>query len=262
MEKGSIIMSKLFDLSGKRAVVTGGGSGIGKAISLALASNGAMVSILDMNMDNAQEVVLEIKRSNGEAAAVICDVSNEQSVKDAFGGKPIDILINNAGIAHIGNVGNTSPEDLDRIYNVNVKGVYHCLREGVNLMKVKGGTIINISSVAAHVGITDRFAYSMSKGAIHAMTLSVARDYLANNIRCNSISPARVHTPFVDGFLTKNYPGNEKEMFQALSKTQPIGRMGKPEEVGYLVLYLCSNEASFITGSDFPIDGGFITLNN
>ena len=255
-------MKKVFDLSGKKAVVTGGGSGIGKAISMALANNGAMVSILDMNEGNAQDVVLEIKEAGGEAIAVKCDVSNEQNVKDAMGGKPIDILINNAGIAHIGNVGNTSPEDMDRVYSVNVKGVYHCLREGVHLMKGRGGAIINISSIAAHVGIPDRFAYSMSKGAVHTMTLSVAKDYLSYNIRCNSISPARVHTPFVDGFLTENYPGNEKEMFQKLSKTQPIGRMGKPEEIGSLVLFLCSDEASFITGSDFPIDGGFITLNN
>lgn len=255
-------MNKLFDLSGKRAIVTGGGSGIGRAISIALATNGAQVSIFDLNMDNAEAVALEITNAGGEATAVKCDVSDEKSVKQAMDNRAIDILINNAGIVHIGNVSNTTPEDMDRIYNINVKGAYHCLREGVNLMKVKGGTIINVSSVAAHVGIKDRFAYSMSKGAIHAMTLSVARDFLSNNIRCNSISPARVHTPFVDGFLEKNYPGNEKEMFQALSSTQPIGRMGKPAEIGALVLYLCSDEASFVTGTDFPIDGGFITLNN
>tara|TARA_R110002012_G_scaffold317031_1_gene532789 strand:- start:10702 stop:11469 length:768 start_codon:yes stop_codon:yes gene_type:complete len=255
-------MSKLFSLTGKRAIVTGGGSGIGRAISIALATNGAHVSIMDLDEENAQEVVLEITKAGGEASAVKCDVSDEKSVKQAMDVKVIDILINNAGVAHIGNVSNTTPEDMDRIYNINVKGAYHCLRAGVNLMKGKGGTIINVSSIAAHVGITDRFAYSMSKGAIHAMTLSVARDFLANNIRCNSISPARVHTPFVDGFLEKNYPGNEKEMFQALSSTQPIGRMGKPSEIGALVLYLCSDEASFITGTDFPIDGGFITLNN
>ena len=262
MEKGSITIMNGFDLTGKRAVVTGGGSGIGRAISIALAKNGAKVSIFDLNESNAQDVTLEITNAGGDATAVKCDVSDEQSVKQAMDRRSIDILINNAGIAHIGNVSNTTSEDMDRIYKINVKGVYHCLKEGVDLMKVKGGTIINVSSIAAHVGISDRFAYSMSKGAIHAMTLSVARDFLANNIRCNSISPARVHTPFVDGILPKNYPGNEKEMFQALSQSQPIGRMGKPEEIGSLVLYLCSDEASFITGSDFPIDGGFMTLNN
>ena len=102
----------------------------------------------------------------------------------------------------------------------------------------------------------------MSKGAVHAMTLSVAKDYLADNIRCNSISPARVHTPFVDGFLKKNYPGKEAEMFEKLSKTQPIGRMGQPEEIAKQVMYLCSDEASFITGSDYAIDGGYVTLNS
>ena len=175
---------------------------------------------------------------------------------------PIDILINNAGIANIGNVGNTSEEDFDKVFAVNVKGMFNCLKYGIENMSSKGGVIINISSIAAHVGISDRFAYSMSKGAVHAMTLSVAKDYITRGIRCNSISPARVHTPFVDGFLAKNYPGNEEEMFLALSNTQPMGRMGKPEEVGALVLYLCSDEASFITGTDFPIDGGFINLNN
>ena len=178
-----------------------------------------------------------------------------------MGQNSLNILVNNAGIAHIGNVGNTTGEAMDKIYNVNVKGVYHCMNEGVKKM-IQGGSIINVSSIAALVGLKDRFAYSMSKGAVHAMTSSVAKDYMANNIRCNSISPARVHTPFVDGFLAKNYPGNEAEMYQKLAKSQPIGRMGKPEEIGALVLYLCSDEASFITGNDYPIDGGFMTLNS
>lgn len=259
-------MSKIFDLTGKNAIVTGGGSGIGEAIAIALAGNGANVSVLDLDEGNASKVVSEIIDLGGSAKAVKCDVSDPESVATAFEeaieGDALNILINNAGIAHVGNIGNTSAEDLDRIYNVNVKGVFNCLKSGVESMKNKGGSIINMCSIAAHVGITDRFAYSMSKGAVYAMTLSAAKDYLNYNIRCNSISPGRVHTPFVDGFLAKNYPGNEKEMFDTLSKTQPIGRMGKPEEIGAMVLYLCSDEASFITGTDFPIDGGFITLNN
>ena len=174
----------------------------------------------------------------------------------------MDILVNNAGIAHVGNVANTTSEDFNNILDVNVKGVFNCLKAGVQRMADRGGVIINISSIAAQVGIPDRFAYTMSKGAVHGMTLSVAKDYLDKNIRCNSIAPARVHTPFVDGFIAKNYPGKEAEMFENLSKTQPIGRMGEPAEIGALVLYLCSDEASFITGSCFPIDGGFITLNN
>lgn len=257
-------MSKKFDLTGKKAIVTGGGSGIGKAIAIALAGNGAEVSILELNKEGGQEVVKEITASGGNAMAVACDVSQWESVESAFGqaldGAELDILINNAGIAHVGNVGNTSPEDLDRLYSVNVKGVFHCLKAGVEQMK-SGGAIVNLSSIAAHVGISDRFAYSMTKGAVHTMTLSVAKDYLDQGIRCNCIAPARVHTPFVDGFISKNYPGQEEEMFEALSQTQPIGRMGMPKEIGDLVLYLCSDEASFITGSSFPIDGGFITLN-
>jgi NAD(P)-dependent dehydrogenase (short-subunit alcohol dehydrogenase family) len=175
----------------------------------------------------------------------------------------IDILVNNAGIAHVGNVEKTKSEDFDRIYNVNVKGVYNCLYATIPMMKLNGGgVILNLASIAAVVGLSDRFAYSMSKGAIAAMTLSIAKDYLHENIRCNSISPARVHTPFVDGFISKNYPGREAEMFDKLSKSQPIGRMGKPDEIAALVLYLCSDEASFITGNDYPIDGGFIKLNS
>ena len=258
-------MSKKFDLTGKTAVITGGGSGIGRAIAIALAESGALSIILDLNLDGAQEVVEEIKTNKGLAEAYSCNVASFDDVQRVFGealkDRQLDILVNNAGIAHVGNILNTSPDDFERIYNVNIKGVYNTLKAGVEAMKNSGGSIINLSSVAAHVGISDRFAYSTSKGAVHAMTLSVAKDCLSYGIRCNSISPGRVHTPFVDGFLAKNYPGNEKEMFETLSKTQPIGRMGKPDEMGSLVLYLCSEEASFITGSDFKIDGGFVTLN-
>jgi len=222
------------------------------------------VHIIELNADAAADTVNEITSANGKAFSYPCDVSNQQQVIDTFGkiGK-IDIIINNAGIAHIGKADNTSEADFDRIYNVNIKGVYNCLFAAIPLMRANnGGVILNTASVAAHVGITDRFAYSTSKGAIHAMTLSVARDYLHENIRCNSISPARIHTPFVDGFIAKNYAGQEAEIFEKLSKSQPIGRMGKSEEVAALALYLCSDEAGFITGCDYPVDGGFITLNN
>ena len=174
----------------------------------------------------------------------------------------IDILVNNAGVAHVGTADSTSEQDFDRVYPINVKGVYNCLHEVLPVMKTQQhGVILNMCSIAAWVGITDRFAYSMSKGAVLGMTLSTARDYLAHNIRCNCISPARVHTPFVDGFIAKNYPGREAEMFDKLSKSQPIGRMGTTDEVAHLALYLCSHEAGFITGCDYPIDGGFINLN-
>jgi NAD(P)-dependent dehydrogenase (short-subunit alcohol dehydrogenase family) len=253
----------MFRLDKKCAVVTGGGSGIGKAVAKVMANQGALVHIIDITAKNASPVLEEIKKTGGSAFVHACDVSNQQQVKEVFEeiGR-LDILVNNAGIAHIGSAATTSKEDFDQVYNVNVKGVYNCLQAAVNLMKDKGGVIINIASIAAHVGLADRFAYSMSKGAVCGMTLSVAKDFLKNGIRCNSISPARIHTPFVDGFIAKNYPGKEKEMFQKLSDSQPVGRMGTVEEVANLVLYLSSDEASFITGNDYLIDGGFIKLNN
>jgi NAD(P)-dependent dehydrogenase (short-subunit alcohol dehydrogenase family) len=254
----------MFRFDEKKVVVTGGGSGIGKATALLFAKQGAEVHVVDLNEDAANTTATEILENGGKAVAQPCDVTNQQQVKNLFNTiSRIDVLVNSAGVSHIGNVENTPESDFDRIYNVNVKGVYNCLQAAVSLMKQnKGGVILNLASIANNVGLPDRFAYSMSKGAVYAMTLSVAKDYINEGIRCNCISPARVHTPFVDGFLAKNYPGREKEMYEKLSKTQPIGRMAKPEEIAYLILYLCSDEASFITGCDYPIDGGFIKLNN
>ena len=254
----------MFSLKGKSAVITGGGSGIGKAISLCFAKQGAAVHIIELNADGASETVQEIKAAGGSAVAYGCDVSRQDQVLETFNQiASVDILVNNAGIAHIGKADTTSEEDFVKVFNVNVKGAYNCLYAAIPLLKkAGGGVILNMASIAAVVGITDRFAYSMSKGAIYAMTLSVARDYMADHIRCNSISPARVHTPFVDGFIAKNYAGQEEEIFEKLSKSQPMGRMGKPEEVANLALYLCSDESGFITGNDYPLDGGFIKLNN
>jgi NAD(P)-dependent dehydrogenase (short-subunit alcohol dehydrogenase family) len=254
----------MFSLQGRNAVITGGGSGIGKAIALLFASQGVTVHIIELNEDSSKQVMEEISAANGSAYAHSCDVSDQGQVLDVFSRiQKVDILINNAGVAHVGKAHTTPEADFDRIVRVNVKGAYNCLYAVIpKMQEAGGGTIINMTSIAAIVGITDRFAYSMSKGAVYAMTLSVARDYLHENIRCNSISPARVHTPFVDGFISKNYAGKEAEMFEKLSKSQPIGRMGKPEEVAALALYLCSDEAGFITGCDYPIDGGFIKLNN
>lgn len=254
----------MFSLKEKSAVITGGGSGIGKAISVLFAGTGATVHIMELNADAAAETVDEITQAGGKAVAYSCDVSNQQQVLDIYNKiGEIDILVNNAGIAHIGEATTTSEADFDRIVSVNIKGVYNSLFAAIPLMKQKGkGVILNMASIAATVGITSRFAYSMSKGAVYTMTLSVARDYLNDNIRCNSISPARVHTPFVDGFIAKNYAGKESEIFEKLSKSQPIGRMGKPEEVASLALYLCSDEAGFVTGCDYLLDGGFVKLNN
>lgn len=251
-----------FNLKNKVAIVTGGGSGIGKAISITLANQGAKVHILDFNLESAQGTILEI-RKNAEAHK--CDVANQKNVREVIEkitkAEKIDILINNAGIAHIGNIEKVEEADLDRLYEVNIKGVYNCVKACINSLKNGGGVILNLASIASSVGINDRFAYSMSKGAVLTMTYSIAKDYLKDNIRCNCISPGRVHTSFVDGFIAKNYPGREKEMFEKLSKTQPIGRMGTTQEIADIALFLCSEEAGFITGSNFPIDGGFVTLN-
>ncbi len=251
----------MFSLKDKHAVVTGAGSGIGKAVALLLARQGATVYVADINGEQAAATAKEI---GGTAIAKVADVSDQAQTKALFESLPgLNILINSAGVSHIGTAESTQEADMDRLYKVNVKGVYNCLHAAIPVMKQNGsGVIINMCSIAATVGIPDRFAYSMTKGAVYSMTLSVAKDYLKDKIRCNCISPARVHTPFVDGFLAKNYPGKEQEMFEKLSKTQPIGRMAKPEEIAALVLYLCSDEASFITGCDYPIDGGFTKLNN
>jgi len=254
-----------FRLDGKVAVITGGGSGIGRAIALKFAANGATVRILDVSQEDAQSVAAEISKAGETAASYACDVSHQQQVGETFSEiareGPIHILVNNAGVSHIGNAQSTSEEDFDRVLRVNVKGIYNCIHSAVGYMKASGGVILNMASIAGSAGLADRFAYSTSKGAVIAMTYSVARDYITYNIRCNCISPARVHTPFVDGYLRKNYPGREQEMYDKLAKTQPIGRMGEPEEVASLALFLCSDAAGFITGVDYPLDGGFMNLH-
>jgi 2-keto-3-deoxy-L-fuconate dehydrogenase len=256
----------MYSLKNKTAVITGGGSGIGKAICLLFARQAAKIYLLDIDEKSSRETVEQIRKENGTAEFLMCAVDQEYSVEKAvqtiINKQVPDILVNNAGIAHIGNVENTTGDDFEKLFSINVKGVYHLVKAFIPHMKAKGGSIVNMASVAALVGLSDRFAYSMTKGAVAAMTMSIAKDYIKYNIRCNSISPARVHTPFVDGFISRNYPGLEQEMFKKLSASQPIGRMAKPEEIASLALYLCSDEASFITGTDYPIDGGFVRLNN
>lgn len=258
----------MFRLDGKTAVVTGAGSGIGQAIASTFARNGARVYALDRDLKAASGTVESIRAAGGAASALDCDVAIADSVEAAFAridadqnSQRIDILINNAGIANIGTVENTSEADFDRVYSVNVKGIFLCSRAAVRRMLASGGgVILNLASIASLIGLTDRFAYSMSKGAVLTMTRSIAVDYVKRGIRCNCICPARVHTPFVDGYLRATYPGREAEMFKQLSEYQPLGRMGTPEEVAALALYLCSDEASFITGQAYPIDGGVLAF--
>lgn len=245
------------------SVITGGGSGIGRAIALRQARCGEHVVVLDFDRAAAEYVASEIAQAGGTATAMACDVGDTTSVNEAFAQLPtVDALVNSAGIAHIGDVEHTSPDDLDRLYRVNVKGVYHCLHAVVPKMVVQGsGAIVNLASVASKIGIQDRFAYSMTKGAVLAMTFSVARDYVNRGIRCNCVCPARIHTPFVDGFLETNYPADKREeVFARLSQFQPLGRMGQPDEVAAMVGFLLSDDARFITGAAYDIDGGVIGL--
>jgi NAD(P)-dependent dehydrogenase (short-subunit alcohol dehydrogenase family) len=254
----------MFDLTRKVAAVTGGGSGIGEAIALLFAKQGAQVAVVDVDEPAARRTADRIAAAGGQARALRADVTERASVRAAFVNIEadlgrLDILVNNAGVAHVGTVESTAEEDFDRLYRVNVKGLYLCTQAALPLMlRGGGGVILNMASIAALIGITDRFAYTMTKGAVLSMTKSIAVDYMKKNVRCNCICPARVHTPFVDGYLAASYPGREQEMFQQLSAYQPLGRMGTPEEVAQLALYLCSDESSFITGQAFPIDGGVL----
>ena len=253
-------------LESKTAIITGGASGIGLAIAKLFAQEGAAVEILDRNTEEMNRAVATIASNGGTASAVVCDVTDAAQVDAVINeiharrGR-IHILVNNAGIAHVGNALNTTPEDFERVQRVNVFGPANCLRSTLKFMVADGGgAILNLASCVSVMAINDRFAYATSKGAVLSMTYAVAKDFLADNIRCNALLPGRVHTPFVDGFIAKNYPGREAEMFEKLSKSQPIGRMAQPEEIAFAALFLCSDEAAFITGTGLPVDGGTLTI--
>lgn len=252
--------------TGKTVAITGAGSGIGQAMAVAFAEAGACVAVLDISQAQLRETLTLLKTYTTKISGFACDVSQGpqvfaavKDIQQKFGS--IDVWVNNAGIAHIGNIEATAEADLDRLYNVNIKGVYNGMQAVLPIMKQQnGGAILNMASIAAKVGIADRFAYSMTKGAVLTMSLSVAKDYVRQNIRCNCICPARVHTPFVDGFLAQNYPGKEQQVFNELAAYQPIGRMGEPAEIAQLAVFLCSDNAKFITASAYDIDGGVTSL--
>lgn len=247
----------------KTVVITGGASGIGLAMVRKFASEGCHVFFIDNNHIEGTKLQIEEHEKGYPVKFLEGNISSYSEVEKLIHAIPgkIDVLINNAGISHIGKVETTSEDDFDRLFQVNVKGMFNCIKAVLPKLKENGGgSILNMCSVAATIGIPDRFAYSMTKGAALSMTLSVARDYVQDGIRCNCLSPGRVHTPFVDGFLAKNYPGKEKEMFEKLAATQPIGRMGTPEEIAELAFFISSDAGSFITGANFNIDGGFMGL--
>ena len=254
----------MFKLTDKVAVVTGAGSGIGEAIATLFARQEAHVVAIDVNGAAARRTADSIRAAGGRGEAVTCNVGDAASVAAAFEAidalaPRVDILVNNAGIAHVGTLETTTEADLDRLFEVNVKGVYHCARAALTrMLRRGGGVILNMASIASLIGIPERFAYSMSKGAVHTMTMSIAIDYVKQNIRCNCICPARIHTPFVDQYVARHYAGREQEVLRQLAAYQPVGRMGTPAEVASLALYLCSEEASFVTGQAYPIDGGVL----
>ena len=252
----------MFNLSQKNALVTGAASGIGYAVSETLCKAGAHVYLLDLTLESAEAAASKLRKQGYKATGFACNVANQINVNDCFAAIQkrgrIDILINNAGVSAIGDVLTCTEADMDKVYNVNVKGVFYCSQAAVKAMLSdnKGGAIVNLASIASLIGLADRFAYQMSKGAVLTMTYSLATDYIKQGIRCNCVCPARIHTPFVDNYLKNSYPGKEKEKYDELAAYQPIGRMGTPQEVANLILFLCSDESAFCTGAAYKVDGG------
>lgn len=251
-------MAQPFQLHHRTALVTGGASGIGEHTVRVLHNAGAELIVADLNLEAAEQLVAAL----GErATALQVDVTDPKSVAAAFSslGK-LDILVNNAGIGHVGDLEETAIEDWQRVFRVNVEGMYLVTQAAAPLLLASPhGAIVNIGSVAGLVGVKRRFAYCASKGAVVAMTRQIAADY-AGRLRINCVCPGTVDTPFVEGYLEK-YHKHEKEKVRAeLDKRQPVGRLGKPQEIAHLVLYLCSDEAEFVTGSIMTIDGGWTAL--
>lgn len=246
-------MSTPFRLDGKKALVTGGASGIGEATCRVFTAAGASVSIVDVDRPRAEALAAELPG----AAALICDITDEKQVKALFASIPsLDILVNNAGIGMVGSVEETSLADFQRLFRVNVDGTFLMTRYAMPLLLASRGSIVNIGSVAGLIGIKRRYAYCATKGAIVAMTRQLAVEY-PTQIRVNCICPGTVHTPFVEAYLEK-YHKHEKDRVRAeLNQRQPVGRLGKPEEIAHMALYLCSPEGDFVQGSVLMIDGGW-----
>jgi len=246
-------MNTAFRLDGKTALITGGASGIGEATARVFAAAGAAVVIVDVNRERAEGLAGELPGSR----ALICDIAEEEDVKRAFAQiEALDVLVNNAGIGMVGSIEDTEPAEFRRLFRVNVEGMYLVTRQALPLLRASRGSIVTLGSVAGLVGIKKRFAYCATKGAVVAMTRQLAVEY-ATEIRVNCICPGTVDTPFVEAYLEK-YHKHEKDKVRAeLNLRQPVGRLGRPEEIAHLALYLSSRQAGFVTGSVITIDGGW-----
>jgi NAD(P)-dependent dehydrogenase (short-subunit alcohol dehydrogenase family) len=246
-------MNTAFRLDGKTALITGGASGIGEATARVFAAAGAAVVIVDVNRERAEGLAGELPGSR----ALICDIAEEEDVKRAFAQiEALDVLVNNAGIGMVGSIEDTEPAEFRRLFRVNVEGMYLVTRQALPLLRASRGSIVTLGSVAGLVGIKKRFAYCATKGAVVAMTRQLAVEY-ATEIRVNCICPGTVDTPFVEAYLEK-YHKHEKDKVRAeLNLRQPVGRLGRPEEIAHLALYLSSPQAGFVTGSVITIDGGW-----
>ena len=251
----------MFSLHNKITLVTGAGSGIGAAIAETFAKTGAHVFVADRDAAGGQATAERIKSAKGSAEFINLDVTSEmdcervrQAVHNAFG--RLDVLVNNAGIGHVGTLLQTTAADLDRMYAVNVRGVFNVTKAFLaGMIEHKAGNVINLASIGGVVAVRDRLAYCATKFAVVGLTKSIALDHARQGIRCNCICPGRVETPFVTARL-KEYPDPEAA-YKEMASTQAIGRMARPEEIAAAALYLASDESSFMTGSEFIIDGGW-----